>query len=294
MGKKYNRKSSKDRKAQAKQLQARIVEQVEQFVGTEKWTEFLTFAASFHRYSFRNIVLINAQYPDASLVAGYRQWQKRGRQVRKGEKAIKIFGFARKKILDESDAEDDEEKSEKEVTYFPILSVFDISQTDAIEGREDETPTIAPQLQGAEPNIYDAVYNFITAQGWSVSRKTIQGAALGVTSPSTRQIIVREGLSPAQSAKTLIHETAHALMHNKLSHEAYKKRRATCEIEAESVAYTVAAAFGLDTSLYSVGYVAGWAGGDAEKIKATAEAVISTAQQIINAVEEYRNQAQAA
>jgi hypothetical protein len=98
-----NTKTAEERRAQAEQLQASIADQVDQLRNSEQWTRFLQFARSFYSYSINNLILIMTQYPTATRVAGFRQWQAKGRQVRKGEKSIKIFGYAQKKISNDED-----------------------------------------------------------------------------------------------------------------------------------------------------------------------------------------------
>ncbi|MDD9205758.1 ArdC family protein, partial [Georgenia sp. 10Sc9-8] len=124
-----------ERQAQAAALHASITEQVTALRDTEQWERFLTLARSFHSYSLNNVLLIAAQRPTATAVAGFKQWQAKGRQVRTGEKALKIFGYATKKITEEDPATGQE--LERTTTYYPVLSVFDIAQPDPIDGTED-------------------------------------------------------------------------------------------------------------------------------------------------------------
>ena len=122
-----------ERQAEAEALHASIVEQVQRLVDSGQWRAFLEFARSFHNYSLNNLLLILAQNPDATLVAGFRQWQAKGRQVRKGEKSIKILGYREKKTETAADDETSTEEG-RVVRYFPTVSVFDIAQTDPVEG----------------------------------------------------------------------------------------------------------------------------------------------------------------
>src|SRR5699024_8550391 len=123
--------------------------------------------------------------------------------------------------------------------------------------------------------------------GWTVSTENITTGANGYTTLDGRkQIVLHDELAPAQTAKTMIHEAAHAIMHEGITQAEYIEHRGIKETEAESVAYIVAGTLGLDTSAYSVGYVAQWSEGDAELIKETAERVLKTAHQIIDAITE--------
>lgn len=283
------RRTAADRQAQAKELQASIVEQVEAMRDSDQWREFLDFAQAFHAYSFNNVMLILSQNPHATQVAGFRKWQELGRQVRKGEKSLKIFGFRQRRVkADEADESEDAEtndKGEKVITYFPVLSVFDVSQTDPIDPDADDPAEIAHRLTGDDPaGIGAAVTDWITGQGWTVRTEAIPGETNGYTDQTAREIVIDADLSPAQAAKTAIHETAHALMHEDLSPAEYQKHRGIAETEAESVAYIVAGVFGLDTADYSVGYVAGWSQCDTDLIRETAARVLTTARKVIEAV----------
>lgn len=279
MSKVKNSKTLDQRREQAEALQASIVEQVEQLRDGEQWARFLTFAQAFHAYSINNLLLILSQNPYASRVAGFRKWQQLGRQVRKGERGIKIFGYAQKKITAE-DGEGDEE--ERTITYFPILTVFDIAQTDPIDPTAPDPSTVAQKLQGDDPSgIYAATAHYLNTIGWTVEREQLTRAN-GYTDPASRRVVIGADLSPAQAAKTALHEAAHALLHADLEPAAYLEHRGIAETEAESVAYVAAGVLGLDTSAYSIGYVAGWSHGDADTIKATAANVLKTAHQLVD------------
>lgn len=276
MTSKKNTQSIEERRAAAEQLHERLVDQVASLADSAQWQRFLAFSASFHSYSFNNMMLIWSQHPTASRVAGYRQWEKLGRHVRRGQKAIKIFGFATKRTTeaDETTGED----TEKVRSYFPILSVFDIDQTEIDDGSTDDS-AIAHLLTGAdEHGIYDRATQFVTRRGWSVETGDT-GLANGVTHTDGSKVIrISDSLGPAQRAKTMLHEAAHAILHSEESHEEYVEHRGVKETEAESVAYVMAAMLGLDTSGYSVGYVAGWAKADVALIRSTASNVLKTVQ----------------
>lgn len=271
------RKSADERREEADQLHESIGSQLEELTSTEGWVKFLQVATGFHRYSLSNLLLILSQRPDASRVAGFRQWQERGRQVRKGERSVKIFGFATKRI---DAAEEGDEETRR--PYFPILSVFDVSQTDSIDG--EEIPELAPRLIGGDDaGIYDAASSWLIGQGWNIERAAT-GEANGFTQHGPRSITIHDELQPAQAAATMLHEAAHALMHAEATD--YHEHRGIYETEAESVAYIVAGVLGLDTSSKSIGYIAGWAEGDVETVKATATRVLATARTILDGITE--------
>lgn len=281
---KFVSKSPEERKAQAKELHDRLTEQVSQLATSESWMNYLKFASKFHKYSFSNVLLIQMQHPGATQVAGFRKWQELHRQVRKGEKAIKIYGYATKKFTT-TDEESGEDKEQRRV-YYPILSVFDISQTDPTEGWV-EPETGCERLTGEdEAGIYGTIEEYLTGIGWSVTREEIPGETNGYTTvDGSRCVVVDSRLEPAQAAKTLIHECAHVTLHaDKAATDEALRHRGMAETEAESVAYVLAGLFGLDTSKYSVGYVTGWANGDVKLLQQTAERVMRAVHALSSAL----------
>jgi hypothetical protein len=155
------RRSIEEKKAQAAALHESIATQVEALRDSDRWTAFLAFASAFHAYSLNNVLLILSQRPDAERVAGFRKWQGLGRQVRKGEKAVRIFGYSTKKVTEEDENGDE---VEKRIARFPILSVFDIAQTHLMEGQTD--PTIVEDLTGADGHgVVDALSAYLDGRG---------------------------------------------------------------------------------------------------------------------------------
>jgi antirestriction protein ArdC len=275
------RKTADERRAEADQLHDSITGQLEELTSSEGWARFLATATGFHRYSLSNVLLIQSQRPDATRVAGFRQWQARGRQVRKGERSIKIFGYSTKRIEPDENSDSDEEERR---TFYPILSVFDISQTDPIDG-VDEVPDFAPRLKGGDDaGIYDATAAWLTEQGWTVTRETLPQEDGSTSIDGTRAVRIHDELSPAHAAVTILHEAGHALMHSELTD--YHQHRGIYETEAESVAYITAGVLGLDTSANSIGYIAGWTRGDVETVKATAARVLATVRTILDGITE--------
>lgn len=281
-------KTAEQRRAEADELHVTIAAEVEALRDSDAWQRFLAFAQAFHAYSLNNVLLILSQRPTATRVAGFRKWQELGRQVRKGERSIKIFGYAERKATDDEVTEHTKRnaKGEPVIPYFPMLSVFDIAQTDATEDWTE--PDIAQRLTGAdEVGIYAAAADYLTAVGWTVEREHIPGETNGYTTmDGSRRVVIDAELSDAQAAKTILHEAAHALLHEADERGEYVAHRGLKECEAESVAYIVAGILGLDTSAYSVGYVAGWVDGDAEVIRSTAANVLRAAHKIADAITE--------
>ena len=290
-----------ERKERTEKLQATIAAQVETLASSEQWTKYLEFAGSLHSYSISNLMLIWAQCPTATRVAGYKQWQERGRQViskEEGARAITIRGFATKRYS----GTDDEtgEKVEGKFVYFPARTVFDIADTipiteDMLE-RIKSGPRGNPKAKvwtgdhnpvrllegGDEHGIESRIAEYVTGLGWTYELETITDGSNGYTTlDGSKRIAVRDDIDAAQRAKTATHEAAHLLMHTGLRAGDAPEDRAVRELEAESVAYIVAGALGMATEGYSIGYLTGWAKGNGEAVRATAERVLKTANQIL-------------
>lgn len=289
-----NAKKNEQRQAELEALQASITEQVQALRSSEQWEKFLAFASAFHHYSVNNLMLIMIQCPGATRVAGYRKWQELGRQVRKGEKSIRILEGREVITTRTKDDNDATEVSEQDVktyarrVFFPC-SVFDISQTDLIDPDAEDNSTLAHHLTGQdELGIFQRTRDYLVGQGWRVTRRPLSGGINGYTSTgsenenSAREIVIDSSLCSAQAAKTILHEAAHALLHTNLDAHEYANHRGIFETEAESVAYIVAAALGADTTAYSIGYIAGWSHADPELIKTTAANVLKAARTLLD------------
>jgi antirestriction protein ArdC len=259
-----------------------LVAKTDALVTSEGWLEYLAFAARFRQYSFNNTLLILIQCPTATRVASYKKWAEMGRQVRKGEKALSIFAPLMRKREDE--------KTGEEKTFlsgFRLVPVFDVAQTEGDALPED--PSRPVLLDGEAPEgLYAALAGIVAEHGYTLRVGPSEHGENGYTRPSDKVIQVTEGLSPAQSCKTLIHEVAHMLLHTddkELTQDALLHRN-VAEIEAESVAHVVATVHGLPTDDYSVPYVAGWSNGKTEVIAFTADRVLKTAKTILAKTED--------
>ncbi|MCT1435296.1 MULTISPECIES: ArdC-like ssDNA-binding domain-containing protein [Dietzia] len=273
------------RAEKVEQMHDELSAAVDALMQSGRWLRWLDFLGSFHRYSFNNTMLIQVQCPHATQVAGFKAWQAKGRQVRKGEKGIRIFGKPFR-LVSETDEATGETTRKAIKCPPPVVSVFDISQTDPIEGVEQLTAPVA-QLQGDDhAALYERISEWMTGQGWTVTREQIPGESNGYcTVDGTRRIVVDADLSDAHAAKTAIHEAAHAILHTDDEGTlTTEPDQATRELEAESVAYVVAALHDLDTSDYSVGYLASWSGGQADTIKVTAVRVQEAVHLIADAL----------
>lgn len=287
-----SRRTVEQKRAEMEALHEKLSESVEALRGSEQWAAYLRFCRSFHRYSLNNLLLILAQKPHATQVAGYRRWQELGRQVRAGEggpNAIRILGGRERRVTEED--ENGEETTRRRVVFFPV-SVFDISQTDVTEGHEDTT-TVAHKLTGEdERGILSRVLAYLTASGISVEFAAIDHGANGYTTPAdartgqSARVVIEERNATAQQAKTALHEAAHIVLGHLVDDYAeYLAHRGRHEVEAESVAYVVAGMLGLDSSDYSTGYVAIWAEqADTDVIKETAERVLTAVRTLADAL----------
>jgi hypothetical protein len=244
----------------------------------QRWADWLSFCGRFHRYSFHNQVLILAQRPDASWVAGYRAWQQLGRQVRRGERGIAIFApLPSARSNAERAAEDD--GGEAAPVRFRVVRVFDVAQTEG-----EALPRPLRELAGHRPPVeLDRQLQLASDLGFTVEFLELRGERHGDCSHVLRRIRIDRRLAPAQLTKTLCHELAHAILHG----EGFSGNRPLAELEAESVAYVVCHELGMDSSAYSFGYVASWAGGGepaVAQIAAAGTRISSAAGRILDAV----------
>ena len=272
-------------------LHEQISDGVAALVESEGWRAMLDTAAKFHSYSLGNLVLIALQAPQATRVAGFRGWQSVGRQVRKGERGIAILApctYRPKTLTCTTDSTGEQPQDErggqaaatasgKQLRGFRVVHVFDISQTDG-----DPLPEVAPVLlSGQAPaGLWHDLAGQVSGYGYALERGDCAGAN-GFTDPTRRVVRVRDDIDEAQAVKVLAHELGHLECGHVTDLPTYLTCRGRCEVEAESVAYVVAAAHGLDASGYTFAYVAGWAGGDPATVRQAAETVTRAARTIL-------------
>lgn len=291
-------------KESAKPLQERVAELTRQLedgvkavFSSDRYAEYLQAMSKFYRYSYGNVLLILAQCPYASQVAGYRLWRDEfGRQVKRGEKGIAILApstYHRDKLVTQKDPDTGatlegpdgqplQETQRFELTRFVIVHVFDVSQT---EGKE--VPSLGVNELTGSVEDFSALYDRLTALSpLSVVQEDFPGEAKGMCCYNDQRIVIRPGMSQVQTIKTLIHEIAHAKLHDPTNvPKEEQKGRSTKEVEAESVAYVVCQRLGIDTSDYSFGYVAGWSQGkELSELKASLNTIQTTAAALIDAV----------
>ena len=264
--------SRNNQNSKIKEITDKLEKGIAELFDSDRYKTFLSTMAKFHRYSVNNTLLIAMQKPDATLVAGYTDWQKRfGRQVLKGQKGIQILAPApyKRKIETGLIGQDGKPvlgkdgkpvKTEKEVVVpmFHLVNVFDVSQTDG-----KELPSIGTTELSGEVHGYDRFFEALKRScPVPIGFEKIYGGAKGYFHQEEKRIAIREGMSEVQNIKTLIHEMAHQKLHSIDdtidTGEAMKKTASSKEVEAESVAYTVCQHYGIDTSDYSFAYVAGW------------------------------------
>lgn len=262
-----------DRADRLASAHADLVTAVESLTSGDDWQRMLELASHFHHYSANNVLLIMLQRPDATRVAGYRAWQGMGRQVRKGERGIRILApfHYRYKVSDG----DGTEVSQEGTRGFTTVTVFDVSQTEG-----DVLPDVRPMLlDGADDaGLWDALSVQVTAAGYKIERGDCFGAN-GCTDHRMRSVRVRTDVSDAQAAKTLAHELTHVLLHPDTAE--YFRCRGRSEVEAESVAFLVCQAAGLVSDGYSWPYIAHWSDGDSQVVQDAAGRVLDAAQTIL-------------
>ena len=288
-----------DRKQQMKEITERLEQGVKDIFTSEMYTTYLRTMAKFHNYSFNNTLLIAMQRPDATLVAGFNAWKNKfNRYVKKGEKGIQIIAPAPIKEVEEREkidkdtglavlnenGEPEMERVEYVVPRFRVTTVFDVSQTDG-------EPIPSLEVNELTASVKD--YALLTAAIEQVSPvpmrfDEIEGDAKGYYSDADKEICIQVGMGESQTIKTMIHEVAHAMLHNSdlMEQSGEEKDRLTKETEAESIAFTVCSALGIDTSDYSFPYVASWASGkEMKELKDSMDTIRLTAADFLEKLE---------
>ena len=282
------------------EITEKLEQGIKELFESEKYKTYLNTMSKFHNYSFNNTMLIAMQKPDATLVAGFKAWQKNfDRHVKKGEKAIRILAPAPYKIKEERDKIDpvtqellldkdgNPQKEEVEITIpaFRAVSVFDLSQTDGKPIPELTAKELLSDVEGYQ----DMIRAVEAISPVPIELEEIAGDSKGYYDREAKRIAVQENMSESQTLKTMIHEVAHSKLHSKEveQDEQMKKDRNTKEVEAESIAYTICQHFGVDTSDYSFGYIAGWSSGrDTKELRASMDTIRRTASELITGIEE--------
>ena len=284
---------------QLKEITERLEQGVKDIFTSEMYTKYLLTMSKFHNYSFNNTLLIAMQRPDATLVAGYNAWKNKfNRYVKKGEKGIQIIAPApvkereeREKIdkdtgltvLNES-GEPEIEVVERVIPRFRVTTVFDYAQTDG-----EPLPTLEVNELTARVKDYTLLKEAIEqVSPVPIRFGEIEGNAKGYYSHVDKEICVRADMGESQTIKTMIHEVAHAMLHDsdQMKQRGEEKDQLTKETEAESIAFTVCSALGIDTSDYSFPYVASWASGkELKELKDSMDTIRLTAADFLEKLE---------
>ena len=293
---------AKTEKQKVQEITEKLEQGIKELFESEKYKTYLNTMSKFHNYSFNNTMLIAMQKPDATLVAGFKAWQKNfDRHVKKGEKGIRILAPAPYKIKEEQEKLDPvtgeimldkngmpiTEEVEIKIPAFRVVPVFDVSQTDG-----KELPDIGVnELSGSVEDYEDFMQALTEVSPVPITYEDIEGDAKGYFHTTDHRIAIQEGMSQSQTVKTAIHEVAHAKLHDREQNQdidaVLDKDRNTKEVEAESVAYTVCQHFGIDTSDYSFGYIAGWSSDrDMKELKSSLDTIRKTASELITGIED--------
>ena len=291
-----NSKNSADR---MREITDRLETGIMDLFESRRFQAYLDTMARFHNYSFNNTILIAMQ--GGQLVAGYNKWRDEfHRNVKKGEKGIKIFAPAPYKVKKEVPKLDEQgqpvrdkdgtpvtEQKEIQVPAFKIVSVFDVSQTEG-----EPLPTLGvEELTGDVERYQDFFKALEQTSPVPMAFEDIPGGSHGYYHLTEKRIAIQENMSELQTLKTAIHEIAHAKLHAidpeaPVTEQADRPDSRTREVQAESVAYTVCQHYGLDTSDYSFGYVAGWSSGkDLKELRASLETIRATAHELITTID---------
>lgn len=296
--------TSENQKDRLKEITDRLEQGILDVFESERYKEYLRVMSKFHHYSFNNTMLIALQKPDASLIAGFSAWKNsHGRTVKKGEKGIRIIAPAPFKVKQKMEKLDPKTNmpvigkdgnaltEEKEITIpaYKVVSVFDVSQT---EGKE--LPSIGVNELTGDVSQYEDFFTALKkASPVPIALEHIEGSAHGYYHLAEKRIAVDDNMSELQTLKTAIHEIAHAKLHDidlnaPKEEKENRPNQRTREVEAESVAYTVCQHYGLDTSDYSFGYVAGWSSGkELSELKGSLETIRFAASELIDSIDGY-------
>ena len=274
-------------KAQSMQDVLKQLEDGVQAVFTsENYISFLKMMAQFHNYSYNNVILILTQCPTATRCASFQTWKKLGHPVKRGEKGIKVlvpipYTYEKKQKTVDEDGNAIMETVDAKGLTFRIGHVFDAQQVDG------QLPSPCHELTDDSEELQEVVNRIISENDEISYDVTLQeGGANGYYRVDTKQICLRTGMAASQEFKTLIHEKAHSLLHN--SDAEQKFTRSEAEVQAESVAFVVCNAFGVDSGTeYSFPYIATWQGKDMNVLRSSLSVIEKTARELISWLASY-------
>ena len=296
-------------KERIKEITAGIEKGIQELFESDRYRNYLTTMSRFHRYSLNNIMLIHAQRPDTTLVAGFNKWKNSfGRHVKKGEKGIQILAPTPYKIKQEEQKLDPDTKlplldengdpvtEEKEITIpmFKVVSVFDVSQTDG-----KPLPQISSTLTGDVAEYEVFLEALRRTSPVPIFFQIMEPGMDGYFATKKQEIFLREGMSQVQTICAAVHEIAHSKLHDyehmtELVDDGEtilvpgEKSRNTEEVEAESVSYAVCQYFGIETAENSFGYIAAWSQGkELKELRASLETITKTSSELITGIEKH-------
>lgn len=290
---------SRTGKEKIQEITERLEQGVKELFTSEKYAAWLKTMSAFHHYSFNNTLLIALQAPAATQVASYQTWKKLHRQVRKGEKGIKILVPAPVKVKHEEQKLDPitskplldpdgrplTETKELVIQHFKIGHVFAYEQTEG-----EPLPELGPdELTGSVPNYESLKKVIMEISPVPVRFDSIEGGAKGYFSHIQKEIVIKDGMSELQTVKTMIHELGHALCHDRdhAGEEGFQKDRQTKEVEADSISYTVCAMLKLDVSDYAFPYIAGWSSSkELKELRSSMDLIRETSGRILDSIVE--------
>ena len=291
-----------DRKDRLKEITDQLEAGVKEYMATDvQFRKVLETMAKFHHYSANNVLLIAMQMPNATRVASYTSWKRRfNRQVMRGQKGLSIIAPApykdrrQREVVDSRTGQpvldaDGKPRTEEVIVTIPrykVEKVFDVSQTTG-----DPLPELdVPELTGDAENFKDFMDALTAISPVPIRFADIEGGAKGYYHTVDKEIVIQQGMSESQTLKTLVHEVSHARLHDRdaMKAEGVMKSQQQKELEAESIAYTVLCHYHLDTSGYSIPYLAGWSGSqDTKQLRACMDTIRRTASEIIDEVDAF-------
>ncbi len=272
-------KVSSNKKESMQEIMKKLEDGVKSVYTSENYIAFLKMMAQFYNYSFNNVILILSQCPTASRVASFQTWKRLGCSVKKGEHGIKIlvpipYTYQKKQDTVDDDGNPVQETVDAKGLTFRVGNVFDYQQVSG------ELPELCTELTDDSEKLQNAILRIVAENDdISYDDSLKEGGANGYYRMDTREICLRPHMAALQTMKTVIHEKAHSLLHN--SDSEAKFTRSEAEVQAESVAYVVCQAFGLDSSDYSFPYIASWANKDMDTLRASLSVIEKAAKELM-------------
>lgn len=292
--KNYYKATAEARKAEMTEITAKLEQGVKDIFNSDRYKDYLRFCAKLPKYSVNNQILIMLQKPEATMCQSFLSWKNMGRSIKKGEKGIRILAPSPFKVQQEQNKIDEygspildkDGNNIKEIVKITInafkpVSTFDISQTEGEPIPNLEVNELTSTIEGYE-TLLNSIIEIVSVP---ITFENISSGAKGYFSLADNRIVIQEGMSEAQTLKTLIHESAHSILHSKtaLDSSSEKKSKNQKETEAESVAYIVCQHYGIDTSEYSFKYLATWSKDkEVSELKSSLDIIRETASSLID------------